>query len=67
MEICEQHVLTALDFRDTKLVVEHTVKEKENGSWQTCSLWMRMVLLNHYGKYDVKLLSFIKYVLQDKV
>lgn len=29
MEICEQHVLTALDFRDTKLVVEQTVKKKK--------------------------------------
>lgn len=31
MEICKQHALTALDFRDTKFVVEHTVKEKKMG------------------------------------
>lgn len=29
MEICKQHALTALDFRDTKFLVEHTVKEKK--------------------------------------
>lgn len=28
MEVCKQHVLTALDFRDTKLVVEHNSKRK---------------------------------------
>lgn len=31
MENCKQHALTALDFRDTKLVAEHTVKEKKRG------------------------------------